>query len=109
MKWTYAIQHDPGFTNCHATPWVFTYNSFSPHLDYLVQVCVSSAISVGMVLPHCLFAGNMSSSIASWLIEQGVNVVPHQPTWSTQLWGDFLSSQKSQSIYTFVKQVLTLT
>lgn len=107
VKWTYAIQHDPKFTDCDALPWAFTYNSFSPHLDYLAQACVSSAISAGRVLPHCLFAGNMSSSIATWFIAHGVNLIPHQPAWSSSLWEAFQASQKPASILSSIWQVLT--
>jgi len=107
MKWTYAIQHDYKFTNCDATPWVFTYNSFSPHLDYLAQGCVLSAISAGRILPHCLFAGNLSSSIATWFIKQGVKLIPHQPAWSSKLWKAFQVSQEPVSMISIAWQILT--
>eukprot|EP01025_Chloroclados_australasicus_P050062 TRINITY_DN5720_c0_g1_i1.p1 TRINITY_DN5720_c0_g1~~TRINITY_DN5720_c0_g1_i1.p1 ORF type:complete len:710 (+),score=20.45 TRINITY_DN5720_c0_g1_i1:158-2287(+) len=66
-------------------PWVFTHNSWSSKVDYLVKAVARSAIEVGKVTPYCLFSGDRNSEIARWLKDLGVTLIKHQPSWMAKL------------------------
>ena len=48
-------------------PWVFTYNSWSAKYDYMLKAAVRSGLAFDSFVPYCLFSGNMTSPIVSWL------------------------------------------
>ena len=48
-------------------PWVFTYNSWSPEYDYMLKAAVRSGRHHGRLKPYCLFAGDFSAPIVTWL------------------------------------------
>lgn len=64
-----------------STPWVFTFNSWSPEYEPLVKVAVKSASKQGHIKAHCIFAGDVKSPIAKWLNDHKVTVHPHPPAW----------------------------
>ncbi|GIL68281.1 hypothetical protein Vafri_21570 [Volvox africanus] len=69
----------------HRLPWVFTYNSWSPDYEYMLRGAVRSALATRSFTPYCIFQGNESSPIATWLRAQGVRLISHRPTWSEKL------------------------
>ncbi|GFR48373.1 hypothetical protein Agub_g10263 [Astrephomene gubernaculifera] len=78
----------------HRLPWVFTYNSWSPSYDYLARAAVRSALATRSLQPYCIFSGNTSSPIATWLAGQGVALISHEPVWRERLLG--MAGNKAQ-------------
>ena len=67
-------------------PWVFTFNSWSAAYEPMMRAAVSSALRVGGLAPHCVFAGDAARSpAAAWLRSHGVRVIPHDPEWRSAL------------------------
>ncbi|GLI69846.1 hypothetical protein VaNZ11_014563 [Volvox africanus] len=69
----------------HRLPWVFTYNSWSPDYEYMLRGAVRSALATRSFTPYCIFQGNDSSPIATWLQAQGVRLISHTPAWTEKL------------------------
>ncbi len=44
-----------------------------------------SAAAIGTLVPYCIFDGNLTSPIATWLAGQGVTLIRHVPAWREQL------------------------
>lgn len=73
------------FIPLYSTPWVFTFNSWSPGYEILLKAAVNSAAAAGRVKGHSMFAGDDSAPIAGWLRAKGVTVMPHDPAWAPRL------------------------
>ncbi|GFR49842.1 hypothetical protein Agub_g11783, partial [Astrephomene gubernaculifera] len=70
----------------HRLPWVFTYSSWGDgSYDYMLKAAVRSALATRSLVPYCVFSGDLSSPIASWLAEQGVTLLHHSPAWRDKL------------------------
>jgi len=67
------------------TPWVFTFNSWSPAREPGLKAAVNSALQQGGIAPMCVFAGNASAPIATWLEGRGVRVLHHNPAWRPRM------------------------
>jgi len=69
-----------------ATPWVFTFNSWSAGYEPMLKAAVNSALKQGGITPHCVFAGDAARApIAAWMRARGVRVIPHDPAWRAAL------------------------
>ncbi|KAG2430860.1 hypothetical protein HXX76_009834 [Chlamydomonas incerta] len=79
----------------HRLPWVFTYNSWSGQYDYLLKGAVRSALATRSFQPYCIFMGNETSAIHSWLVAHNVTVIAHEPAWREQLLA--LAGRKAQN------------
>eukprot|EP01025_Chloroclados_australasicus_P054071 TRINITY_DN6405_c0_g1_i1.p1 TRINITY_DN6405_c0_g1~~TRINITY_DN6405_c0_g1_i1.p1 ORF type:complete len:769 (-),score=34.50 TRINITY_DN6405_c0_g1_i1:335-2494(-) len=66
-------------------PWVFTYNSWSTSLDYMLIGAVRSALAHGSLKPYCMYTGNKNASIYKWMSRQGVEIIVHRPSWIIKL------------------------
>ncbi|KAG2445065.1 hypothetical protein HYH02_008932 [Chlamydomonas schloesseri] len=79
----------------HRLPWVFTYNSWSGQYDYLLKGAVRSALATRSFQPYCIFMGNESAAIHTWLVAHNVTVISHTPAWREQLLA--LAGRKAQN------------
>jgi hypothetical protein len=68
-----------------STPWVFTFNSWSPAYEPMLKAAVNSAARAGLIAPHCIFAGDARAPIAAWMRARGVRVIHHEPAWRDAL------------------------
>ncbi|KAI8471194.1 MAG: hypothetical protein J3K34DRAFT_367999 [Monoraphidium minutum] len=64
------------------TPWVFTFNSWSPAYEPLLKAAVNSAAKQGGLAAHCVFSGDAAAPIAAWLKAKGVALHHHDPAWA---------------------------
>eukprot|EP00198_Chlamydomonas_reinhardtii_P011415 XP_001700752.1 predicted protein [Chlamydomonas reinhardtii] len=69
--------------------------SWSGQYDYLLKGAVRSALATRSFTPYCIFMGNESSAIHSWLVAHNVTVIAHEPAWREQLLA--LAGRKAQN------------
>lgn len=67
-------------------PWVFTYTSEMTDWDYMMKAAVRSAAKFRTTRTFCIWSGNTSVPIFEWLVENGVTMIFHEPTWVDELW-----------------------
>ena len=72
-------------------PWVFMFQSDSDetHTDVMKAAVLSwIAYSEGSLIPFCMYRGSERTDTYKWLVEQGVTMIHHTPTWQGQFWND---------------------
>lgn len=66
------------------TPWVFTFNSWSPEYEEMAKVAVTSARKQKHIAAYCLFAGDETAPIAAWFKKHNVTVIHQDPDWQDE-------------------------
>ncbi|KAI8467661.1 MAG: hypothetical protein J3K34DRAFT_523549 [Monoraphidium minutum] len=73
------------FVPLFATPWVFTFNSWSAPYEGMLKAAVNSAAAHGHLSAHCIFGGDMKAPVVRWMRAKGVRVIHHDPAWKDEL------------------------
>ena len=73
---------------------------------YLTRAAVRSAIAVGGLQPYCLYYGNGSSQMKSWLQEQNVKIIRIKPRWISWLPTAIMSRLRGLSLSAVVRDFL---